>query len=56
MVAVVLAVLAIAALGSLASAAAQTPGQPGRALTSDDLFNLEEIVDTVLHGVQKRDA
>ena len=40
--------LAIATLGSLASAAAQTPGQPGRALTSDDLFNLEEIVDTVL--------
>ena len=40
--------LAIATLGSVASAAAQTPGQPGRALTSDDLFNLEEIVDTVL--------
>lgn len=38
----------IAVLGWVATPAAQTRGQPGRALTSDDLFNLEEIVDTVL--------
>ena len=42
------AVLTAVAILWAAAVAAQTPGQPGRALTSDDLFNLEEIADTVL--------